>query len=148
MLHKPRTGKNTRHHTRNTHVLHRFTLTHPYFHQHQKTPQNKPESPNKPPYKPGIKKQHTKTQKKHRITHNTNRTETTRKKPPNSKKPTEQQTSPAGKKYVNEKKVYGGKPCAYAHVRITLVRSENNFFSKKSFSPEENFSQKILLYCL
>ena len=34
----------------------------------------------------------------------------------------------------------------HAHVRITLVLSENNFFSKKSFSPEENFSQKILLY--
>ena len=124
---------------------------------HADTPLFSPTSEN-PAKQTGITKQTTiqtrnqktahKNPKKHRITHNTNRTETTRKKPPNSKKPTEQQTSPAGKKYVNEKKVYGGKPCAYAHVRITLVRSENNFFSKKSFSPEENFSQKILLYYL
>ena len=102
---------------------------HPRFAQvHTDTPLFSPTSEN-PAKQTGITKQttiqtrnqktaHKNPKKKHRITHNTDHTETTRKKPPNSKKPTEQQTSPAGKKYVNEKKVYGGETmriCACAH---------------------------------
>ena len=44
------------------------------------------------------------------------------------------------------KKGYGGMLGAYAPMRLTLVLSENNFFSKKSFSPEENFYEKSMLY--
>ena len=66
---------------------------------HADTPLFSPTSEN-PAKQTGITKQTTiqtrnqktahKNPKKHRITHNTDRTETTRKKPPNSKKPTEQ----------------------------------------------------------